>query len=138
MVVRDYAKSLKRQNVVLGIVLVLSVALIIFLGETGWLDSRDWTRAAEGTQKLLFVWQGWMIWRIVRNRRLLREPGGEKRRAPRGDMRSGGPPLRDDIHGGDEHCVGDCDDVQHDRVLHAVLYHAGGAGAVGYIVSLVQ
>ena len=74
MVVRDYAKSLKRQNVVLGIVLVLSVALIIFLGETGWLDSRDWTRAAEGTQKLLFVWQGWMIWRIVRNRRLLREP----------------------------------------------------------------
>ena len=35
MVVRDYAKSLKRQNVVLGIVLVLSVALIIFLGETG-------------------------------------------------------------------------------------------------------
>ena len=55
----------------LGIVLVLSVALIIFLGETGWLDSRDWTRAAEGTQKLLFVWHGWMIWRIVRNRRLL-------------------------------------------------------------------
>ena len=78
MVVRDYAKSLKRQNVVLGIVLVLSVALIIFLGETGWLDSRDWTRAAEGTQKLLFVWQGWMIWRIVRNRRLLREPGEMK------------------------------------------------------------
>ena len=37
MVVRDYAKSLKRQNVVLGIVLVLSVALIIFLGETGWI-----------------------------------------------------------------------------------------------------
>lgn len=78
MVVRDHAKSLKRQNVVLGIVLVLSVALIIFLGETGWLDSRDWTRAAEGTQKLLFVWQGWMIWRIVRNRRLLREPGEMK------------------------------------------------------------
>ena len=55
MTARDYAKSLKRQNVVLGIVLVLSVALIIFLGKTGWLDSRDWTRAAEGTQKLLFV-----------------------------------------------------------------------------------
>ena len=78
MVVREYAKSLKRQNVVLGIVLVLSVALIVFLGETDWLDSRDWTRAAEGTQKLLFVWQGWMIWRIVRNRRLLREPGEMK------------------------------------------------------------
>ena len=78
MTARDYAKSLKRQNVVLGIVLVLSVALIIFLGETGWLDSRDWTRAAEGAQKLLFVWQGWMIWRIVRNRRLLREPGEMK------------------------------------------------------------
>ena len=45
MVVREYAKSLKRQNVVLGIVLVLSVALIVFLGETDWLDSRDWTRA---------------------------------------------------------------------------------------------
>ena len=78
MTASEYAKSLKRQNVVLGIVLVLSVALIIFLGETGWLDSRDWTRAAEGTQKLLFVWQGWMIWRIVRNRRLLREPGEMK------------------------------------------------------------
>lgn len=78
MVVREYAKSLKRQNVVLGIVLVLSVALIVFLGETDWLDSRDWTRAAAGTQKLLFVWQGWMIWRIVRNRRLLREPGEMK------------------------------------------------------------
>lgn len=52
---KDYAKLLKRQNVTLGIALVLSVALIIFLGETGWLDSCDWTRAAEGTQKLLFV-----------------------------------------------------------------------------------
>ena len=143
MVVRDYAKSLKRQNVVLGMALVLSVALIIFLGETGWLDSRDWTRAAEGTQKLLFVWQGWMIWRIVRNRRLLREPGEMKQyMVEKNDERRaaicGQAPLRDDIHGGDEHCVGDCDDVQHDRVLHAVLYHAGGAGAVGYIVSLVQ
>lgn len=37
MVARDYAKSLKRQNAVLGIALVLSVALIIFLGETGWI-----------------------------------------------------------------------------------------------------
>ena len=143
MTAREYAKPLKRQNVVLGIVLVLSVALIIFLGETGWLDSRDWTRAAEGTQKLLFVWQGWMIWRIVHNRRLLREPGEMKqymveKNDERRDMRSGGPTLCDDIHGGDEHCVGDCDDVQHDRVLHAVLYHAGGAGDVGYIESLVQ
>lgn len=30
MTTSEYAKSLKRQNVVLGIVLVLSVALIIF------------------------------------------------------------------------------------------------------------
>ncbi|MGN1069561.1 MAG: hypothetical protein ACI4P5_04045 [Candidatus Fimadaptatus sp.] len=70
----DYAASLRRQNIVMYILLALSVALIVFLGEYGRLDSRDWTRTAEAAQKLLFVWQGYMIWRIARNRRLLREP----------------------------------------------------------------
>ena len=70
----DYASSLRRQKIAMYILLALSVALIVFLGEYGQLDSRDWTRTAEAAQKLLFVWQGYMIWRIARNRRLLREP----------------------------------------------------------------
>ena len=66
---------------------MLSVALIIFLGETGWLD--DMAHCAQPPP-------------TARAGRDEAVHGGEKRRAPRGDMRSGGPTLCDDIHGGDE------------------------------------
>lgn len=66
-----YARALRRQNALMYALLCLSVAYMVAVGELGRLDSRTWTQTALNVQKVFFVWQGYMIWRIARNRRLL-------------------------------------------------------------------
>lgn len=84
MRLQDYGQRLKRQNAWLWVLLILSVALIIVAGEFGRLDSRVFRQnrvlcgAAENMPKVLFIWQGYMIWRIARNKRLMRDGAAMK------------------------------------------------------------
>ncbi len=73
-----YRARLRRQNGWLWALLALSVAYMVSISEvlprfTDVLDSRTWTQDMLSMQKVLFIWQGYAIWRIVHNRRLMRD-----------------------------------------------------------------
>lgn len=73
-----YRAQLRRQNGWLWALLALSVAYMVSISEvlprfTDVLDSRTWTQDMLSMQKVLFIWQGYAIWRIVHNRRLMRD-----------------------------------------------------------------
>lgn len=74
----DYRAKLRRQNGFLWALLALSVAYILLVGEflprvMDVMDSRDWTQDMLSMQKVLFIWQGYAIWRIAHNRGLMRD-----------------------------------------------------------------
>ena len=66
-------KRLKLENALLYGLLALSLVYLVVVGENAVLDSRTLTQTAINVQKVFFLWQIYMIWRLVRNRRLLRE-----------------------------------------------------------------
>lgn len=67
-------RRLKRENALLYGLLALSLAYLIAVGETAILDSRTLTQTALNVQRVFFLWQVYIIWRLVRNKKLLREP----------------------------------------------------------------
>lgn len=73
-----YAKRLKRENLCIAAVLLLSVAWMIMIGE-GWffglavLDSRFQTEAAQRFDGWFFIAQAALIIRHYHNRRLLKD-----------------------------------------------------------------
>lgn len=67
-------KRLKLENALLYGLLALSLVYLVVVGENAVLDSRTLTQTALNVQKVFFLWQIYMIWRLARNRRLLREP----------------------------------------------------------------
>lgn len=74
----DYRARLRRQNGILWVLLALSVVYILLMSEflprvIEVLDSRTWTQDMLSMQKVLFIWQGYAIWRIVHNRNLIRD-----------------------------------------------------------------
>lgn len=70
-----YARRLKLQNRWLIAAFLFTLAFMVVVGETALLDSRTKDDTMKGMQALFFLWQGAIIWRYVRNRRLLADPG---------------------------------------------------------------
>ncbi|MDO4739302.1 MAG: hypothetical protein Q4A66_01405 [Eubacteriales bacterium] len=70
-----YIRSLRRQNALLWVLLALTLVFMVVVGETALTDSRTRDNVMKGMTSVFFLWQGVIVWRIVRNRRLLKNPG---------------------------------------------------------------
>jgi len=75
MKLEGYTRRLRRQNRWLAAAFLCSLVFMVVVGETAVLDSRTKDRVMQGMQFVFFLWQAIIIWRYVRNRRLLKNPG---------------------------------------------------------------
>lgn len=75
MKMEAYCRSLRRERWLLAAAYLVSLAFMVVVSETALLDSRMLDQTMNRVQRVFFFWQIAIIWRIVRDTRLLRNPG---------------------------------------------------------------
>lgn len=69
----SFSDRLRWRNRGLALLLIFMIAYMIFIGEIGWGDSRIMSRLAEDMSRIIyFGGLIWIIWKIVRNNRILK------------------------------------------------------------------